>query len=399
MEAGADRRPVTRRGARGRARSACTVRPHAAVRRGPREQGRFVDGGADFGCLPAALRSGGCHVGEGGRLQEGQRLPAVNAIAAGVVSIALRHRSNPAGTMKIHVVDDYPAVLRPSAAWPDLAARAEIEYYDTLPGSEDAVIDRLRDAEVVLNLRASTKFTDRVLAGCPGLRLISIWGTGTDHVDLAAAARRGVVVTNTPGVSAISIAEHTMALLLAVARRIPQVDAATRAGEWPRGQSVQLYGKTCGIVGLGAIGRQFWRIAAGFGMRVIAWTMHPREGDPIVALDELYATADVVSIHLRLSVGTTGFIGPREFGLMKRSAILVNTARGAIVDERALVEALTSGRIAGAGLDVFTTEPLPAGHPLTKLPNVAITPHCAGITPEALEAGLRMAVENIWRGV
>jgi D-3-phosphoglycerate dehydrogenase len=299
--------------------------------------------------------------------------------------------------MRVHVVDDYPAVLRPSAVWPELALRADVVYHDTLPGSEDGLIERLRDAEVVLNLRASTKFTARVLAACPKLRLISVWGTGTDHVDLAAAERQGVTVTNTPGVSAISIAEHTMALLLAVARRIPQVDAATRAGEWPRGRSVQLYGKTCGIIGLGAIGRQFWRIAAGFGMRVVAWTFHPREGDPIVELDALYRTSDVVSVHLRLSPETTGLVGAREFGLMKPGAILVNTARGAIVDEAAMLDALSDGRIGGAGLDVFAAEPLPAGHPLTKLPNVAITSHCAGITPEALEAGLRMAVENLWK--
>ena len=296
--------------------------------------------------------------------------------------------------MTVHVVDDYPAVLRPSAVWPDLEARAQVVYYDTLPASEDALIERIRDAEVVLNIRSSVRFTERVFDACPRLRLISIWGTGTDHVDLAAAARRGVKVTNTPGVSAISIAEHTLALLLAVARRIPQVDAATRAGGWPRGQSVQLHGKTCGIIGLGAIGRQFARIAEGFGMRVIAWTMHPKPGDPIIELAELYRASDVVSVHLRLSPETTGFVGVREFGLMKRSAILLNTARGAIVDEAAMLDALTSGRIAGAGLDVFSVEPLPPGHPLLALSNVVITPHCAGITPEALEAGLRMAVEN-----
>ena len=296
--------------------------------------------------------------------------------------------------MTVHVVDDYPAVLRPSAAWPELAARAEVVYYDTLPGSQDALIDRIRDAEIVLNVRSSVRFTERVFAACPRLRVISIWGTGTDHVDLASAARHGVTVRNTPGVSAVSIAEHTLALLLAVARRIPQVDAATRAGGWPRGQSVQLHGKTCGIIGLGAIGRQFARLAAGFGMRVIAWTMHPKDGDPIVALDELYRSSDVVSVHLRLSPETTGFLGTREFALMKRSAILVNTARGAIVDESAMLEALTAGRIAGAGLDVFAVEPLPPGHPVLALSNVVITPHCAGITPEALEAGLKMAVEN-----
>jgi phosphoglycerate dehydrogenase-like enzyme len=124
--------------------------------------------------------------------------------------------------------------------------------------------------------------------------------------------------------------------------------------------------------------------------------MHPKSGDPMVDLDELYRTSDVVTVHLRLSPETAGFIGAREFGLMKKSAIFVNTARGAIADEAALVEALRAGRIAGAGLDVFTTEPLPAGHPLTQLSNVVITPHCAGVTPEALEAGLRMAVENVW---
>jgi phosphoglycerate dehydrogenase-like enzyme len=299
-------------------------------------------------------------------------------------------------TFKVHIPDDAPPILRSSAVWPELASRAELDYHDTLPGSEDGLISRIRDAEIVLNIRSSSKFSDRVFDGCPRLRLLSVWGTGTDHVDLASAARHNVVVTNTPGVSAISIAEHTLALLLAVARRIPRMDGATRAGDWPRGQSVQLYGKTCGIIGLGAIGREFARLATGFGMRVIAWTMHPKPGDPIVELDELYRTSDVVSVHLRLSPETTGMIGAREFGLMKPTAVLINTARGAIVDEPALLDALASSRIAGAGLDVFTTEPLPPGHPFTQLSNVVMTPHCAGVTPEALEAGLRMAVENIW---
>jgi phosphoglycerate dehydrogenase-like enzyme len=296
----------------------------------------------------------------------------------------------------VHIPDDFPAVLRPSSVWPELTARAETVYFDSLPGSEDALIARIRDAEGVLNIRSSSKFTERVFAACPRLRLVSVWGTGTDHIDLVAAERHGVKVTNTPGVSAISIAEHTLALLLATARRIPMLDSATRAGTWPRGQSVQLREKTCGVVGLGAIGREFARIAEGFGMRVIAWTMHPKPGDPIVELDELYRTSDVISLHLRLSDRTAGMIGEREFGLMKPGAIFVNTARGAIVDEAAMVVALQSGRIA-AGLDVFTVEPLPAESPLTNLPNVVITPHCAGITPEALEAGLRMAVENLWR--
>jgi len=299
---------------------------------------------------------------------------------------------------RIAIPDDAPPVLRASAIWPELAAHAELDYHDTLPGSEDRLIERIAAAEVVLNIRASSKFTERVLAACPRLRLISVWGTGTDHVDLAAAARHGVTVANTPGVSAISIAEHALALLLAVARRIPQLDAATRRGEWPRGESVELHGKTCGVLGLGAIGRRFARIAAGVGMRVIAWTMHPRPelGVEFVDLDDLYRSSDVISIHMRLSPATEGFIGPRQLALMKPTAILINTARGAIIDEAALIDALAAGRIAGAGLDVFSAEPLPPGHPLAQLPNVVITPHCAGVTPEALEAGLRMAVENIW---
>jgi len=301
--------------------------------------------------------------------------------------------------VRISIPDDSPPVLASSGVWRELSARAQLDYYDTLPGSEERLIERIAPADAVLNIRASSRFSDAVMAACPRLRLISVWGTGTDHVDLGAAERRGIRVATTPGVSAISIAEHTLALLLAVARRIPAADAATRRGEWPRGQSVELNGKTCGIVGLGAIGTRFARLAAGMGMRVVAWTIHPRpvEGVELVELDDLYRISDVVSLHLRLSPMTENFIGAAQFALMKRSAILINTARGAIVNEGALVEALASSRIAGAGLDVYTREPLPEGHALTDLPNTVLTPHCAGITPEALEAGLRMAVENIWR--
>lgn len=305
----------------------------------------------------------------------------------------------PVSVIRIAIPDDSPAVLASSASWRELSGRAHLDYYDTLPGSEDRLAERIAPADAVLNIRSSSRFTDAVMAACPRLRLISVWGTGTDHVDLAAAERRGIAVATTPGVSAVSIAEHTLALLLAVARRIPAGDAATRRGEWPRGQSVELNGKTCGIIGLGAIGRRFAGLASAIGMRVIAWTMHPRPIDGVepVELDELYRTSDVISVHLRLSPQTEKMIGAAQFALMKPHAILLNTARGAIVDEGALVEALAAKRIGGAGLDVFAREPLPPGHALMRLPNTVLTPHCAGITPEALEAGLRMAVENIWR--
>ena len=167
----------------------------------------------------------------------------------------------------------------------------------------------------------------------------------------------------------------------------------------------QLHGKTLGVIGLGAIGLQTARIARGIGMNVIAWTMHP-DGKPLdeigirpVELDKLYRESDVVSLHLRQSSDTTGFIGKREFELMKPSAIFINTARGPIVDEAALIDVLRSKSIRGAGLDVYDTEPLPENHPLSALPNVVMTPHSGGVTPEALEAGLQLAVDNVFEAI
>lgn len=298
---------------------------------------------------------------------------------------------------RIVVPDDAPPVMASSPAFREFAQQTAIEYYDTLPGGEERLLERTAAAEIVINIRSSTRFTENVFRNSPELRLLSLWGTGTDNVDLTAASRHGVTVTNTPGVSAVSIAEHSLALMMAAARRIPLTDAEVRRGLWPRGQGAQLNGKTLGIIGLGAVGREFARIGAGIGMRVIAWTMHPNPalGVELVSLDELLAQSDVVSLHLRLSAETRGFLGKSQLARMKPSAILINTARGAIIDEAALVETLQTGRIAGAGLDVFETEPLPEGHALTRLENVVLTPHSAGITPEALEAGLRLAIENV----
>ncbi len=298
---------------------------------------------------------------------------------------------------KLVIPDDCPPVLASSRAFEKLRQIADIGYFDTLPGSTEELAERIRGATLVINIRSSSRFTAAVFESCPGLRLLSIWGTGTDNVDLTAAAKHGVVVTNTPGVSAFSVAEHALTLMLSVARHIPEQDAAVRRGEWPRGQSIELRGKTLGVIGLGAIGRRFAELGRAIGMRVTAWTLHPNPAFEIelVELDQLLRSSDVVSIHLRLSDRTRGMIGPREFGLMKKTAILVNTARGAIIDEAALIEALATKQIAAAGLDVFSAEPLPPEHPLTKLPNVVLTPHSAGITPEALEAGLQMAVDNV----
>lgn len=295
---------------------------------------------------------------------------------------------------RIAIPDDAPPVMASCAAYPAFAARHQVRYFATLPGDE--LIERCRGAEAVINIRSSCRFTDAVFAACPELRLISIWGTGTDNIDLEAARRRGVTVTNTPGVSAPSIAEHTLALMFAVARKVPELDREVRAGKWPRGSMMQLTGKTLGVIGLGAIGQRVARLGLGIGMRVLCWTMHPRDlGFEMAPLERVLAEADVLTLHLRLSDQTRGFLGERQLAAMKDGALLINTARGPIVDEQALIAALRSGKLRGAGLDVFDVEPLPAGHALTTLDNVVLSPHCAGITPEVLEAGLSLSLSNV----
>ncbi len=303
---------------------------------------------------------------------------------------------------RIVVPDDYPPVLGPSGAFRALADRAEVDYHDSLPASTGILLERIGHAQSVINIRSSIGFGADVFRACPKLRVLSLWGTGTDHVDLGAARDHGVIVTNTPGVSAVAMAEHALTLMLAVARDIPRIDGKTRKGAWPRGFVTQLHGKTLGVIGLGAIGMQTARIAKGIGMRVIAWTRNPggkplRElGLELVRVDELYRQSDVVSLHVRLLDETKGMIGRREFALMKNTAIFINTARGPIVEEAALLEALRIGAIRGAGLDVFDAEPLPENHPLGSLPNVVMTPHSGGVTAEALETGLQMAVDNVF---
>jgi phosphoglycerate dehydrogenase-like enzyme len=227
--------------------------------------------------------------------------------------------------------------------------------------------------------------------------LISIWGTGTDNVDLVAAQAAGIRVTNTPGVSAIAVAEHTIALMMAVAKHVVGVDRQVRRGHWPRAMVMQLRGKTLGLIGTGAIGREVAALGKAIGMRVIAWTFRSRAtGIEYLPFEDVFRRSDVVSVHVRQSPETIGLIGREQFELMKPQAVLLNTARGAIVREADLFSALSANRIAGAGLDVFETEPLPADSPLRALENVVLTPHAAGITPETTEAGLALAIENVF---
>ena len=296
-----------------------------------------------------------------------------------------------------HIVipDDEPAVMAPSAASAKLKTH-DVRTYADRPSSAAELVARIRDADVVINIRSTSKFTADVLEKCPKLRLISIWGTGTDNVDLEAAKARGVCVTNTPGVSAVPVAEHTLALILAVAKQIVTVDRQVREGKWPRAMVPQLRGKTLGLIGTGAIGREVAKLGRAIGMRVVAWTFHP-EGDTAewIGFDDVFTRSDVVSVHVRQSSDTSAMIRREHFELMKPGAILINTARGPIVNEADLIAALATNRIAGAGLDVFDREPLPPDSPFYSLPNVVLTPHAGGITPETTEAGLALAIDNV----
>ena len=297
---------------------------------------------------------------------------------------------------KIVIPDDEPAVMSRSMAFRNLAGH-NVRTYFTRPSGPAELAERIGDSEVVINIRSTSRFSADVLGQCPALRLISIWGTGTDNVDLEAARRLGIHVTNTPGVSAVAVAEHTLALMMAVAKRTVQVDQQVRQGTWPRAMVTQLRGKTLGLIGTGAIGREVARLGAAIGMRVIAWTFHPR-GDVAAsaAFDEVFRESDVVSVHVRLSAATSDLIRREQLELMKPGAILINTARGGIVNESDLIQALLTNRIAGAGLDVFETEPLPPDSPLFALPSVVLSPHAAGVTPETTEAGLALAIENVF---
>lgn len=307
------------------------------------------------------------------------------------------------GTVRSHVmrrvafIDDYPVFFSGHPEVERLRAHCDVALFTTRAADEAELAARAAGAVAVVNLRAYTRITASLLDRLPGLGLIVVAGTGVDNVDIEAATARGVLVCNTPGLAARSVAEHAIALLLAVAKQLARTDREVREGGWIHRPGIELAGKTLGVVGLGPIGAATARMAAGLGMRTLAWTVRPDParaeavGATLVAdLDRLLAEADAVSLHLRLSPESRGLLDARRIGLMKPGAILVNTARGALVDEAALAAALEAGRLRGAGLDVFVDEPLPADSPLRRLPTVVLSPHQAWVTEEA-SARLRAA--------
>jgi D-3-phosphoglycerate dehydrogenase len=298
----------------------------------------------------------------------------------------------------IVVPDDFPSIFKGTPAEERCAQLGATRVYSERGADDEAeLIRRLGGACAAINIRAHARFTERVFSACPALKMVSIWGTGTDNIDLESAVRHGVTVSNTPGVNANAVAEHTIALMLAIARRIPKIDREMRTGAWPREMLTQLLGKTLGVFGTGAIGKRVAALGRALGMEVVAWSARGggvEEGVRAASKDEILRMADVVTLHLRLSPETRGFLAERELSLMKRPSILINTGRGALVERSALLEALSQSWLS-AGVDVFHDEPLKADDPILTLPNVVLSPHNAGQTPEVVRDGLVRAVENI----
>jgi D-3-phosphoglycerate dehydrogenase len=305
---------------------------------------------------------------------------------------------------RVVIPDDFPPVFTDSAALARLRRMPEFDVrtFTTRPANSDELVDRIKGAHTVVLTRTTTRMTNTVLeSAAPDLRHMAIWGTAVDHIALEAARRLGITVSNTPNTATVAVAEHALAMLLSLARKIPQLDRRLRAGEWPGGQLTQLAGKTLGIVGTGAVGVRMARLAEGIGMRVQTSsltdtpTTDQESNVTEVSFEQLLGTSDAISLHARLTPRTRYMFGSKQFALMKPNALFINTARGQLVNSIALAEALANETIAGAALDVFDQEPLPMDSPLAHLPNVILTPHISSNTSEALTVSLNMVVDNV----
>lgn len=301
---------------------------------------------------------------------------------------------------RLAILNDYQDAVRSLPCWERLGGRVLIDVYRDTLASEEALVRRLQPYEILVPIRERTRFPASLLRRLSNLELLALTGRNSGHVDVAAATACGILVTETEGSQASAI-EHTMALILALVRRIPQEDRAMRQGLWQTGVGVELEGKTLGIVGLGRIGTRIAAFGRFLSMRVLAWgpTLTPERaaaaGAHFVPLEVLFRESDIVSVHLRLSERTAGIITAHLLSLMKPTAYFVNTARGELVDEAALVQALQTRRIAGAALDVYQVEPLPPDHPLLTLENVVLSPHMGFVTHEAYHRFFEQVVECI----
>jgi phosphoglycerate dehydrogenase-like enzyme len=301
--------------------------------------------------------------------------------------------------MRVAVLDDYQRAFEDSPAIARLREKAEVKIFTEKFAGEDALARALKETQAVIPIRERTRFSAALLRALPDLELIAQTGNHAYHIDMDAATAAGIVVTLAPGGN--SVTELTFGLMIAVMRRITQSDAAMRRGEWPLVLGYVLKGKTLGILGLGKIGVEVAAIGRAFGMKVVAWgptltaERAAKSGAEYLPLDEVLSTSDVVSIHLKLSEQSKSLIDESRLRLLKPTAYLINTARGAIVDEAALAKALEQRAIAGAALDVFVEEPLPKTSPLSKLDNVVLAPHLGWPTDAGFQGFAENAVDNI----
>ena len=302
--------------------------------------------------------------------------------------------------VRVAVLDDYQDVARKMTDWSVLPADVEVEVFRDHLTDQAAVAERLKDFDIVVAMRERTPFPRTLLEQLPQLRLLTTTGMRNAAIDMQAAADCNVLVCGTGGIL-YPTAELTWGLILSLLRHIPDEDQATRAGRWQVSMGLGLHGKTLGLMGLGRLGSEVARVGNAFQMNVIAWSQNLTAeraaecGATLVSKDELLARADILSIHLVLSARSRGLIGHRELDRMKPTASLINTSRGPIVDEAALIAALQNGTIAGAGLDVFDEEPLPLDHPLRRTANTIITPHIGYVTAETYKVFFDETVENI----
>lgn len=301
--------------------------------------------------------------------------------------------------MKVTVLDDYQHAIAPTEAIARLRQKADVQIFTEKLAHEDELVDKLKGSQAIIPVRERTKFPAALLGKLADLQFISQTGNHAYHIDMDAATERGIVVSLAPGGN--STTELTFGLMLDVMRRISQSDQAMRRGEWPLVLGYVLKGKTIGILGLGKIGTEVAAVAHAFGMKVIAWgptltqERAAKSDATFMPLEDVLGSADVVSVHLKLSEQSQNLLNEARLRLMKKSAYLVNTARGAIVDETALVKILKEKVIAGAALDVFVEEPLARSHPLTQLDNVVITPHLGWPTDSGFKGFAENAVTNI----
>ncbi|WP_437985465.1 D-2-hydroxyacid dehydrogenase family protein [Sorangium sp. So ce117] len=302
--------------------------------------------------------------------------------------------------MRVAILDDYQGVALRMADWRSLHPAAEVQAFTDHLDDLEALAARLRPFQAVVLMRERTPFPRALFERLDGLRLLVTAGMRNASIDLAAATERRVQVSGTDMLP-YPTAELTWGLILALFRHIPAEDRAAREGRWQTTLGLGLKGKTLGLVGLGKLGGQVAQVGRAFGMEVVAWSQNltaeraAEVGARLVPKDDLFAGADVVSVHLVLSPRTRWLVGAAELGRMKPTAFLVNTSRGPLVDEAALLAALRARRIAGAALDVFEPEPLPADHPLLALDNTVITPHLGYVTEEGYRLVYGQAVEDI----